>query len=535
MSLLKSGLVVAFGTAISRISGFVRDILVAKFLGAGDMADVWVAAFRFPNMFRRIIGEGAFNSAFLPVYSDVNKQHGQSVADLFAGRILSRMTIVIGLVIIFCQIFMPYLIYLIAPGYSEPLTYWIANSFHALFKGTSFPSLPDLRQSEKISLAITMTIICLPYAGFMFLSAIQSAILNYHNKFIYPSLIAALLNVTLITGILGSTIFQYDPLLGLGWSSFIAGLLQSFMLYLVLKKAGLNLRFHKPLKDEYYRKFFKLFIPGMISGGATQINLLIGSVIASFTSGAMAYLYYADRVYQLPLSLIGVSLGVVLLPNLVKSFQSHDSQAITHLLSRAIEFASFSTLPAVFALIFISEEIVATLFETGKFTALDTHYTATILMIYGFGLPAFIGIKLFTSPYYANHDTKTPMIFASWSILVDIVMALSLLSSFKFYAIPIAGISAGWFNFLMLLRGLYKRKAISIEAILYKKIGKIIICCFFMVFYLLIFKHYILSDTHLDNRLSKIIMIISAMFVYLGACYIFQVFPRSVFKKFLKK
>ena len=178
MSLLKSGLAVASGTAMSRITGFMRDILVAKFLGASDMADVWVAAFRFPNMFRRIIGEGAFNAAFLPVYSEANKTSGQTAADLFAGRILSRMTLVIGLGIIVCQIFMPYLIYIIAPGYSEPLTQWFSHVFDAVMGGAAFPELPVLEQTEKISLTITMTIICLPYAGFMFLSAIQSAILN---------------------------------------------------------------------------------------------------------------------------------------------------------------------------------------------------------------------------------------------------------------------------------------------------------------------------------------------------------------------
>lgn len=535
MSLLKSGLVVASGTALSRITGFMRDILVAKFLGASDMADVWVAAFRFPNMFRRIIGEGAFNAAFLPVYSEVNKTQGQSVADLFAGRILSRMTLVIGLGIILCQILMPYLIYIIAPGYSAPLTNWFTDIFSAFINQTPLPSLPILGQTEKISLTITMTIICLPYAGFMFLSAIQSAILNYHNKFMYPALIAALLNVTLIIGLLGSSVFGYSPLMGLGWGSFIAGFLQSFMLYVVLKKAGLTLKFHKPMRDEFYNKFFKLFVPGMISGGVTQINLLIGSIIASFTSGAMAYLYYADRVYQLPLSLIGVSLGVVLLPNLVKAFQDNDNAKITDLLSKSLEFAAFSTLPAVFALVVIPDDIVATLFQSGKFTAQDTHFTATILMIYGFGLPAFIGIKLFSSAYYANHDTKTPMIYATWSIAIDIIVALSLLPFLKFYAIPLAGIAAGWFNVLMLVYGLKTKKSMRLNNDIFYFIGKIIICCLIMTVFLIGTKYYIFDNVIVNSRFTKVLMILCGMLVYFYACYGLKIFPKATFRKFLKR
>ena len=535
MSLLKSGLTVASGTALSRISGFARDILVAKFLGASDTADIWVAAFRFPNMFRRIIAEGAFNAAFLPVYSEVNKQSGQESADLFAGRILSRMTLVVGLGILLCQLFMPYLIYLIAPGYSEPLTNWILTSIDAVINGLSVPSFPALGQSTKISLTITMTIICLPYAGFMFFAAIQSAILNYHNKFIYASIVAVVLNVMLILGLLGSYFFHYNPLFGLGWASFGAGLIQCLMLYWALHKAGLRLRFYKPVKDTYYKKFFSLFIPGMVSGGVTQINLLIGSIIASFTSGAMAYLYYADRVYQLPLSLIGVSLGIVLLPNLVKAFQNDDTKGITHLLSKALEFAAFSTLPAVFALVLIPQEIVAILFESGKFTAQDSHFTATILMIYGLGLPAFIAIKLLSPAYYARHDTKTPMKYAGLSILVDIIVALSLLPTMQFYAIPLAGITAGWFNALLLLRGLLKKQSLTIETVTYKIIAKIIICCVLMSAFLMIFKYYLLGHVIEHNRFNMIIMIIFGMISYFGLCYAIAVFPRAGLKAYFRK
>ncbi|MFT6071604.1 MAG: putative peptidoglycan lipid II flippase [Alphaproteobacteria bacterium] len=535
MSLIKSGLAVASGTAMSRITGFIRDILVAKFLGASDAADIWVAAFRFPNMFRRIIAEGAFNAAFLPVYSEAIKKHGTQAGDSFAGRMLSRMSIIVGLGILLCQLFMPYLVYLIAPGYSQPLTQWLGSIIYSFANGTALLPFPNLGYSEKISLTITMTIICLPYAGFMFLAAIQSAILNYHNKFMMAAMVAVILNMALILSLIGSAFFGYNPLIGMGWASFIAGLLQSIMLYVILKKAGLDLSFKKPIKDHYHKKFFKLFIPGMISGGVTQINLLTGSIIASFTSGAMAYLYYADRIYQLPLSLIGVSLGIVLLPSLIKSYQNNALDDAKNLLARAMEFAAFSTFPAIFALMIIPDNIVKILFETGAFTAQDTQATALILSIYGFGLPAFIGIKLFSPAYYANHDTKTPMIYATWSIVINIILSFALFPIMKFYAIPTASIIAGWFNVLALSIGLYRQKMLIFSPQTMLVIKKIILSCFIMSLFLGIFKYYLLTYFGTYQRIGMVLMIIFGMALYFVACYATAIFPRSLIKTYLKK
>jgi putative peptidoglycan lipid II flippase len=535
MSLIKSGLSVASGTVMSRISGFMRDILVAKYLGATDDADIWVAAFRFPNMFRRIIAEGAFSAAFLPIYSEVITKEGIDSSNLFAGRVLSRMSFFIIISIILCQLLMPYLVYLIAPGYSEPLVDWLKETINNIISWHSLPPFPHLGYSEKISLTITMTIICLPYAGFMFLTAIQSAILNYHNKFMIASMVAVMLNFSLIIALLGSSIFDYNPLISMGWASFIAGLLQSCILYFILKKSGLSLKFHKPIKDAHSQKFIKLLIPGMISGGVTQINLLTGSIIASFSSGAMAYLYYADRIYQLPLSLIGVSLSIVLLPNLVKSFQNNDTEQIKNLLSRSIEFACFCVFPATCALIVIPNFIVGFLFQTGKFTADDTQITGLILLIYGIGLPAFIGIKLFSPAYYARHDTKTPMIYASWSIFINIVFSFILFPLIGFYAIPVASIIAGWLNFLQLFFGLYKLNIVIISKNTKLIILKILVACLIMIFFLLICKYFILPNIHYYQRLAMFFIMLFGMIIYFILTSYLNVFSPTIIKKYLKK
>jgi len=535
MSLIKSGLAVASGTAMSRITGFLRDILVARFLGATDFADIWVAAFRFPNMFRRIIAEGAFNAAFLPVYAKAIESEGQSAGDLFAGRILSRMGIIVGLGILLCQIFMPYLVYLIAPGYSEPLTQWLVSVVNYCIGSAEILPFPELVGSDKISLTITMTIICLPYAGFMFLAAIQSAILNYHNKFMMAAMVAVILNLSIIISLIGAHFIGYLPLMGMGWASFVAGLLQIGMLYSILRRAGLRLRFHKLYSDQYHKKFFKLFIPGMISGGVTQINLLIGSIIASFSSGAMAYLYYADRIYQLPLSLIGVSLGIVLLPSLVKSLEKKEVDQAKNLMAKAIEFAAFSTLPALFALLIIPENIVYVLFQSGAFTLKDTTETAIILSIYGLGLPAFIGIKLFSPAYYANHDTKTPMIYANWSIVINIVLSIGLFKWLNFYAIALASIIAGWTNCFFLSKGLLYKNMVSLTTQTKLVIIKIIAACMGMSLFLWITKTYILIYLDLYNRLGMILMILGAMICYFSCAYLLAVFPKSLIKQYLKK
>lgn len=534
MSLIKSGLAVASGTGMSRVTGFLRDIFVARYLGATDQADIWVAAFRFPNMFRRIIAEGAFNAAFIPVYADAMAE-GKSEANLFAGRILSRMLMIITLGILLCQLFMPYLVYIIAPGYSEGLTEWLKSSIDALLNGQALLPFPDLTVSEKIASTITITIICLPYAGFMFLAALQSAILNYHNKFALAAMITVILNLSLIIGLIGSNFFDYSPLMGMAWASFVSGILQVTMLYYVMRKAGLSLGFKKPVSDSYYKKFVSLFIPGMISGGVTQINLLTGSIIASFTPSAMAYLYYADRIYQLPLSLIGVSLGIVLLPSLVKASKEQDITRASRLFNKATEFAAFSTLPALFALIAIPDVIVRILFENGAFKADDTFATAYILFIYGLGLPAFIGIKLLSPLYYANHNTKTPMIFASISIAVNIILSFALFPFIDFYAIPAASVLSGWINTLCLITYLYRHKLHSFTDIQYFVYLKILICCLIMTLFLYIFQHTLLEYFTGFYKISAVIMIVAAMGLYFGCCNMIQVFPNFNLKNYLKK
>lgn len=531
MSLIKSALAVGSNTLFSRITGFVRDIMIARLLGATALADIWVAAFRFPNLFRRIIAEGAFSAAFIPVYGKLHTKEGAHTAHYFTGNILSLMGLWVVIGIILCQLFMPYLIYLFTPGYSENFTDWIIKAISSLTNGTPPPALPILGKDDKISLTVSLTILCLPYAGFMFLAALMSALLNYHNKFMAAAFAPVLLNLTLISAMIIAIFLSFDPLWALGYGVVIAGLLQISWLFIALKKAGLRLSFGKIKKDEHTQSFLSLFWPGLISGGVTQINILIGSIIASFQAGAMAYLYYADRIYQLPLGVVGVTLGIVLLPSLVQNISKNETETAQNLILRATEFAALLTLPASFALWFIPEEIIRLLFEYGAFNPEDTKNISPALILYGFGLPAFILIKIYSPIFYAAHDTKTPMRFALYSIIINIALSIILFPLMGFYAIVLGTILSAWQNAICLFVKAYKKNMIIFSKIFWQRLFKIGLCCSLMILSIFGFQYFIGNHHKALLALSMVFGIL----IYFASAIILAIFPKTSFKSFIKK
>jgi len=531
MSLVKSALAVGSNTLFSRITGFVRDIMIARLLGATALADIWVAAFRFPNLFRRIIAEGAFSAAFIPVYGKLHTKEGPDLAYHFTGNILSLMGLWVVIGIILCQLLMPYLIYLFTPGYSENFTNWIMDGVSSLIDGTAFPTLPALGKDDKITLTVSLTILCLPYAGFMFLAALISALLNYHNKFMAAAFAPVLLNLTLISAMIIAIFLSFDPLWALGYGVVIAGLLQILWLFTALKKAGLSLSFGKIEKDEHTQSFLSLFWPGLISGGVTQINILIGSIIASFQAGAMAYLYYADRIYQLPLGVVGVTLGIVLLPSLVQNISKNETETAQNLILRTTEFAALLTLPASFALWFIPEDIIRLLFEYGAFQKEDTKNISPALMLYGLGLPAFILIKIYSPIFYAAHDTKTPMHFAIYSILLNILLSIILFPLMGFYAIVMGTILSAWQNAICLFVKAYKQNMIIFDRIFWKRLLKIVICCGIMIISIFSLQHF----TGHDHKALLAFSMIFGILIYFASAIILAIFPKTSFKSFMKK
>jgi putative peptidoglycan lipid II flippase len=421
-------------TMASRVLGFVRDILIAAALGTGAVADAFFVAFRFPNLFRRLFGEGAFNSAFVPLFAKRLESSGPGAAAAFAEIALSCLLFSLLLVSALAMIAMPWLMFLLAPGFAE--------------------------DPGKYDLAVLLTQIAFPYLTCMSLVALLSGVLNSTGRFMMAAATPILLNIVLIAAILLAIALGHNrqPAAGviLALAVTVAGLAQLLALWLAVRRAGFTLSVRRPGFTEDMRRLARLGIPGVVSGGITQINILVGTIIASLQAGAVSYLYYADRLYQLPLGIVGVAIGVVLLPDLSRKLHAGERAAVLDSQNRAMEVGLMLTLPAAAALYVAAEPIIAVLFQHGAFTTTDSVATASALMAYAAGLPAFVLIKVLQPAFFAREDTATPMRFAAVSVAVNAVGSIALFTVFEAIGLmPHVGIAvatslAGWVNTALL-------------------------------------------------------------------------------------
>ncbi|GAB4394680.1 MAG: murein biosynthesis integral membrane protein MurJ [Kiloniellaceae bacterium] len=420
MSLVRSVATVGGYTGISRILGFVRDILIANVVGASPVADAFFAAFRLPNLFRRLFAEGAFNAAFVPLFARRLEQEGEASARQFAEQALS--VLVTGLLVISaaCMAGMPWFIYLIGSGFSQ--------------------------NPEKLALAIELTRITFPYLLFMAVVALLSGILNSLYRFAAAAAAPILLNIIFIVALLAVLPFTGAPGHVMAWAVCLAGAAQFVFLAIAAKRAGMALRFPRPRLTPGVRRLLVLMAPGLLSAGALQINIFVGSSIASWQEGAFSFLYYADRVYQLPLGLIGIAIGIVLLPDMARKLRAGNEDQAMHSLNRGLEFALLLTLPATVALIVIAGPIIGGLFQHGRFGAEDAAATAAALVAFGWGLPAYVLVKILQPAFYAREDTVTPFRYSVISVVANIVLSLLLFWQLRHVGIALATTLAAWLN-----------------------------------------------------------------------------------------
>ncbi len=424
MSLLKSAATVGGFTLISRILGFVRDQMVAFVIGTGPIAEAFFVAQRFPNLFRALFAEGAFNSAFVPLFAKRIEGEGQKSAHAFAIEIFSSLLTWLLLFCAVAMIAMPLLMYVIAPGFAAD--------------GTKF------------DLAVNMTRICFPYLLFMSLTALQSGVLNSLNRFTAAAAAPILLNIVMIaanvvawglgTGNTPATGYIF------AWGIFAAGIAQFALLAVACKRAGMPLYPRLPKLSPDVKRVISLSVPGIISGGIMQINLVIATMIATTIDRGVAYLYYADRLYQLPLGVIGVAIGVVLLPDLSRKLRAGNGDGAMHSQNRALELSLFLTIPSAVALMAIAAPILHTVFEHGAFSREDTLNVAPTVLAFAIGLPAFSMTKVFQPGFYAREDTTTPMRFAIFSVVVNIVLSFVLSRYMGHVGIALATSIAAWVN-----------------------------------------------------------------------------------------
>lgn len=431
MNLVRSAATVGGTTLISRLLGFLRDVMVAAAVGTGPVADAFFVAFRFPNMFRSIFAEGAFNSAFVPLFAKRLEGDGKDAARRFAEDALSVLLVALLILTIAAELAMPWLMLVFAPGFSG--------------------------DPQKFGWAVEFTRIAFPYLLFISLTALQSAILNSLGRFFPGAAAPVMLNITLILAILLLVPLTDNPGRALAWGVAAAGVVQFLWLSVSLWRAGFVLRLRWPRLTPEVRRLFRLGVPGVIAGGITQVNLTIGTMIASLQAGAVSWLYYADRIYQLPLAVIGIAIGIVLLPELSRRLRAGDLGGASWSQNRAIEFSMLLTVPAAIGAGVLAADIIRVLFERGAFTSADTEATSLALIIYAAGLPAFVLIKVFQPGFFAREDTKTPLRFAAISIAVNIATSIVLFIPFGFAGIATGTTLAAWVNAGQLATRLYKR------------------------------------------------------------------------------
>lgn len=437
MGLLRNIATVGGYTMASRILGFVRDILIARVLGTGLAADAFFVSQRFPNLFRSLFAEGAFNAAFVPQYARRLEGEGREAARRFAEQVMAVMTTALLIFTVIAQAGMPWLMYLLAGGYADNPT--------------------------KFALSVLLTQITFPYLLFMSLTALQGGILNSLHRYAHAAAAPILLNVVMILALVLVAPRTGLPAHVLAWAMTVAGVGQFLWMVFACHRAGMALSLPRPRLTPDVRRMFRLMLPGIIGSGVMQINLVIGTQIASWQDSAVSYLYYADRIYQLPLAVVGSAAGVVLLPELSRHLRAGRTDAAMAAMNRGIEFVLLLTVPAAAALIAIPLPIVSVLFERGAFTAVDTRATASMLAALAFGLPAYVMIKVLHPSFFAREDTKTPMIYAGIGMAANVMLALLLFVVLGAVGIAIATTIAGWLQAALLAGTLKERGEFALD------------------------------------------------------------------------
>jgi len=431
---------VGLWTLASRLLGFVRDIMIAAYLGTGPVAEAFLVAFSLPNLFRRFFAEGAFNMAFVPMFS--KKLEGDEGAHKFAQDAFVGMTVLLTGFTVIGIIFMPVLVTAMASGFIG---------------------------DERFDLAVSYGRLAFPYILFISLAALLSGVLNATGRFMAAAAAPVLLNVIFILAMVISAAMgrPVSDALGMGIDDAlglqvgdslamavpIAGFAQMALVWWAAARAGYPLRLKRPKMTPELKRLAIIAAPAALAGGVVQINLLVGRQVASFFDGAVAWLNYADRLYQLPLGVVGIAIGVVLLPDLSRRLRAGDHEGGQNAFNRASEISLALTVPAAVALMVISLPLVSVLYERGVFDSDDTAATAIAVAIYGLGLPAFVMQKTLQPLYFAREDTKRPFYYALVALALNAALAIGLSPFIGYIAAAVGTSLTGWATVLLLLNG----------------------------------------------------------------------------------
>jgi putative peptidoglycan lipid II flippase len=438
MSLVRSIATVGGFTLLSRVTGLMREMMIAHFLGAGAAADAFFVAFRFPNLFRSLFAEGALNAAFVPLFSGKRTTEGQEQAVLFAEQAMSVLGLwLIGFVAVM-ELAMPWAMLGLAPGFSE---------------------IPG-----KMDLATELSRICFPYLLFISLTALQAGVLNSVGRFAAAAGTPILLNLVAMLGLLVLTPYTETPAHALAWGTFASGVAQFSWLVFSCRKAGISLMPVRPRLTPEIRLLIKRIVPGAVGAGVYQVNLVINTMIASTVAdGAVSYLNYADRVNQLPLGVVGIAIGTALLPLLSRQIKQGDLQAAAESQNRALEFGMLLTVPAAAALMVLALPVITVLFQRGSFDAVASVETSHALMAFAVGLPAYVLVKVLTPSFFAREDTATPVKVAAIVMAINIALNFALVGELRHVGMALSTAIAAWCNVGLLAVLLARRGYFGID------------------------------------------------------------------------
>lgn len=438
MKLLKSLTTVGGFTMGSRVFGFIRDMITASLLGTGAVADALVVAIKLPSLLRRILAEGAFNAAFVPMFAGTLAKDGKDYARSFAEEVFSILIVCLLLIVVIVEFFMPWLMRIFVPGFSAT--------------------------PERLELAISFTRITFPFILFISLTALYSGILNSLERFAAAASSPMAGNVFIIGFVMALSTYTTDAGVLMAGAIMGCGVVQLLWVLVPAYRAGVGLKIRRPRFSPRVRQLLKRMAPVALGSGVHQVNVLIGTLIASILPvGGMSFLYYAERLNQLPLSVIGTAMSTVLLPFLAKHIRAGRHEEAQRMQNQGLELAMLLTIPAMIGLVMLAEPLVKMLFQRGAFDALAAQQTAYALMAFSLGLPAYVLTKIFNTSFYAQEDTTTPLKTAGIAVLVDIVLSLILLKPLQHVGIALATAVSAWVNVVMLGYLLYRKQSLSLD------------------------------------------------------------------------
>ncbi len=521
MSIARNTFVQFSFTLLSRLFGYFRDRLISNMVGAGFIGDALVMAQTFPNLFRRILAEGAFSQAFVPLYAKKIKSDGVESAAELASQAFSVLTLVSIIIVIIAQIAMPGIVWLLHNG--------------------------QVKNPEAYRLTILLTQITMPYLVGMAASALFAGVLNTASKFALSAFAPTLLNITILIFVL----MTKDPKQSALYAAIaisIAGVLQALLLFWGCRRLGIKIGFRMPRLTPDVMTILKVMAPSVIAGSATQINIMISQPLQSYEIGAKTWLYFADRFYQLPLGLIGVAISVALLPRLSSAIASNDTKDDKRALDEGFLLSMALTLPAAAALLFMPYLLMYGFWQGGEFTATDSQNAAHALFHYAWGVPAMVLVRIFAPPFFARSDTKTPMNFAIIGVVANIIIGSALFFIFHnmnktgYIGLAIGTSIAAWVNTFLLYFGLVKRGWWQIDGIVFKRILNILLATGIMAAFLIIAS---MSMNQLLNlfkfmpfagkELAVLIVSLMGMTVYLCAAIITRALRIEDLKAIIKK